>query len=208
MGVVSMSRLVAVVLALLVAVVAPAPLSGQTSVDGVIADLDGFWAGTFAAAGIPYASPAVVALDGPLDTPCGPIEPAWGPAAYCAVNQTIYYSPQWFGVLSAGEDGLAGVTILAHEWGHHVQLQLGLLGSPTAESELQADCLAGVYAQDAEARGIISGLAIAEAMRVASLSGDLGWLPVDAPAHGSGAERAISFMNGYRDGAPGCGITL
>ena len=203
-----MPRLSVLLLAVLFALAAPAAVAAQASADAVVADLDAFWAQTFAAAGRDYASPAVVALDAPTETACGTIDPAWGPGAYCGLDQTIYYSPAWLGDLSAAGHDFAWITVMAHEWGHHVQLQLGLLGYPDAATELQADCLAGAYAADAEARGLLTPGAVAEAISLSALSGDLGWLPRDAPAHGSGAERAISFSRGYQEGVAGCGIGL
>src|SRR5687767_1272839 len=102
-----MLRCAVLLSAVLMMLASPAPLLAQSSAEGVIADIDAFWFGKFEAAGLAYASPGVVALDGPLDTPCGPIDPAWGPGAYCGGDQTIYYSPRWFGVLSAGENDFA-----------------------------------------------------------------------------------------------------
>jgi predicted metalloprotease len=190
------------------ALAAPAASLAQSSPEGTTADLDAFWAAAFADAGIPYSSPSVVALSGPVDTPCGPIDPAWGPGAYCTADETIYYSVGWFDQFAATGNGVAGVTVLAHEWGHHVQLQLGVGWTPSSAYELQADCLAGAYAQDAEARGLLPAGALAEAIRLAALSGDLPWLPNDAPEHGSGAERALAFMRGYQGGIAACGIEL
>ena len=211
-----MSRLIGLSLALLFVLTTPVAVAAQSDTDAgsagfadtVIADVDAFWAGTFGAAGLAYESPGIVAVDAPVETACGPIDPYWVPGAYCAPDGTIYYSIGWYDqFLALGED-FAWVVLVAHEWGHHVQTLLGVEWTPNASFELQADCLAGAYVQSAEARGILPPSAVAEAVRLAALIGDASWLPADAPEHGSGAERAIAFMNGYQGGAGACGLPL
>ena len=187
---------------------AEAPVAGYALADPVVADIDAFWAGVFAAGGVPYASPGVVALDAPIQAGCGWIDPAWGPAAYCGLDGTIYASGPWYAQLQSAGDGFAWTTILAHEWGHHVQLLLGIPYTVDGASELQADCLSGAYAADAGARGLLDSGALSQAIRLSALAGDPNWLPVDAPAHGSGADRANAFTDGYFGGVAGCGIPL
>lgn len=214
-----MPRLGVLCFALVLALAAPASLSAQEAApeapaagyaltDPVVADVDAFWAGVFAAGGVPYSAPGVVALSAPAEMGCGWIDPAWGPAAYCGLDRTIYASGPWYAQLQVFGDGFAWTTVLAHEWGHHVQLLLGISYTIDGATELQADCLSGAYAGDAAARGLLDPAALGQAIRLSAVAGDPPWLPVDAPVHGSGGERANAFTDGYFGGLPGCGIPL
>ena len=211
-----MPRWLALSLAVLFALAAPAVASAQEEAgsDGysfaqsVIVDVDGFWGRTFAAGGWEYAAPTVVPIEGAVETPCGTLDAAWGPGFYCPPDGTIYLSAPFADQAMASGNEFAWVTVVAHEWGHHVQLLLGIPFSGVA-SEQQADCLAGAYLQDAAARGVVDPAAVTEAVRLSALSGDASWLPEDAPgAHGSGAERAQAVLAGYQGGVGGCGIAL
>src|SRR5918997_5517483 len=84
-------RLLVLALALF-ALVAPATVSAQSTIDLVVSDIDAFWAQQFANAGLAYASPTLRSIDGPMDTSCGYIDPYFSPGAYCAADQTVYYS--------------------------------------------------------------------------------------------------------------------
>lgn len=219
-----MTRLGVLCFAVLLALAAPAslaaqeaPIAGDVSAepvvadayaDPVVADVNAFWAGLFAAGGVPYAAPGVAALLAPVATGCGWIDPAWGPAAYCAAERTIYASGPWYAQLQAAGDGVTWTTVLAHEWGHHVQLLLGIPYTADGASELQADCLAGAYSGDAEVRGLLEPGALGRAIALSARAGDLSWLPADAPIHGSGGERARAFLDGYQGGLANCGIGL
>lgn len=181
------------------------PALAQSAVDGIAADIDAYWAGQFAAAGVPYASPAVADVDGPTNTPCGTITPAVGPGAFCAGNDTIYLVPGYFDP-SDPQGNFALYTVLAHEWGHHIQLELGIESGASKWRELQADCLAGAYLHSAEDRSVVSAGMVTQAVGMTAQAGDLSILPVDGPEHGSAAERGISLMNGYNGGPQGCGV--
>lgn len=182
--------------------VSPLPQGGL--VDIAIADIGAFWASVFSAAGLMYVEPEVVTYVTAIDSICGP---SWGgPAAYCPLNETIYVDLAWQGPTITSIGDFAWVTILAHEWGHHVQQQLASSGIVTrydrvvSSPELQADCLAGVYAQDAATRGSLEVGDITEAVVISALSGD--------PEHGSGDDRLSAFMLGYLTGLQGCGVTI
>lgn len=98
----------------------------------------------------------------------------------------------------------APVYILAHEFGHAVQAQLGLLGiRNTIYSELEADCLAGAYMQHVDERGMLDSGDVEEAMQQAYAVGD--FLPHDHDgAHGSPEQRASAFELGFTDGVTTC----
>jgi uncharacterized protein len=98
--------------------------------------------------------------------------------------------------------------VVAHEWAHHVQQLLGLLaGRPSLLTELQADCLAGVWGSSVYTRGLIGQADMDKTLELATLIGDAPGTPADAPtAHGTGAQRVASFLSGFRSGRPGtCG---
>jgi hypothetical protein len=95
--------------------------------------------------------------------------------------------------------------IVAHEWAHHVQKLLGLYQknppTPTIRLELQADCLAGVWAFSAWERSLLEKGDIQEGLRIASYVGDLpGTPPGDPDAHGTPKQRMLWFMRGYVGG--------
>jgi predicted metalloprotease len=110
------------------------------------------------------------------------------------------------------------VIVVAHEWGHHIQAQLGFdLGVvpdragevPAIEFEQQADCLAGAYAIDAEMTGWLDPGDVDEALYMTEISGDppgTSWN--DPRAHGTGDERIDAFLNGYSGGLGACNLDL
>ncbi len=196
------------VVALLVVVLRVPGVAAQSGSAGFAADIDAFWAASFAASGAPYSSPGVVPIESDLATECGVFSP-WIIAGYCPLDGTIYYSAPIAQEILAAGDPFALVTIVAHEWGHHVQWLAGAFYQPSYQLEQQADCLAGAYTQDAAARGVIDTSSIIQAVSVSAQSGDATWLPQDAPgAHGSGNDRAQAFIGGYTGGIGNCGLPL
>ena len=183
------------------------------------ADVDRFWARAFAAADQEYLPPeGVMGFDGPITTGCGMVAPPVPEAFYCGIDETIYYVADFRDAVEGEMGDFAWVTVIAHEWGHHIQDRLGIRGSfrpdvsgrmSYKETELQADCLAGAYTRDAKARGWLGPEDIGEAVDLTSLAGD----PPDAPqddllAHGTGEERVQAFREGYNGGIDDCGIDL
>jgi predicted metalloprotease len=187
--------------------------SGQESpYTGAFSDLaiaiDTFWSGTFNAVSLPYASPAIVPLGQVVDTACGPHGPGSG-ALYCTLDSTIYLSPVFLSEVDVNVGDYAPITILAHEWGHHVQFLTNAPDPGGNTFELQADCLAGVYTQNAEDRDLLEPGDITEAVTVSRDSGDPLGLPQDQPgAHGINDDRITAFMNGYLNGLTACNLPL
>ncbi len=183
-------------------------------------DVDDFWAGAFAKAGESYTPPAgVVSFDASIDTACGQARPVDTVAFYCPADLTIYYASDFRSLVESDVGDFGWVTVVAHEWGHHIQAQLGLLNERAAQSdggeasveevELQADCLAGAYARDAERREWLEPGDLDEALLLTAVAGDPPGTPTDDPnAHGSGTERVAAFTDGYDDGLAGCDIAL
>src|SRR5699024_7538828 len=129
--------------------------------------MDMYWAQVFANAGLNYHPPTDmvgIRVDA-QQTGCGlEDEIELMGVYYCTRDQTIYYDPGFRDDIVDQFGEYAWNHIMAHEWGHHIQSLLGLYttrdpelhgGMYTIESELQADCLAGIFSQDARARGII-----------------------------------------------------
>jgi predicted metalloprotease len=192
--------MLAVVLALC-ALLAPLTVSAQSTIDVVVSDIDAFWAQQFANAGLTYTSPTLVSIDGTMTTSCGNIDPYYSPGAYCAADQTVYYSTAW------APNDLAAETVLSHEWGHHIQWQVDTGVTTILEAELQADCFAGAYLSHAQSVGLVSPEAVSMALSLTQGAGDVWFfLPTDAPEHGNKAERALAFMSGMNGGVADCGF--
>lgn len=189
---------------------------GTTAVDGYRGDfadlavgIDDFWSETFARAGAPYRSPGIVAVDRPLATACGPIEPVPN-AMYCPLDLTIYLVPGFLADQERAFGDYAPIVILAHEWGHHVQRLLGIDRGLAKTHELQADCLAGAFTARADEVGLLDAGDVLEAIAASVDAGDRVGLPSDNPgAHGSAEERVKALMKGFGGGpAAGCGLPL
>ncbi|CDO11228.1 metallopeptidase, zinc binding [Mycolicibacterium cosmeticum] len=179
-----------------------------------------------------YTRPQVRLFTGQVNTGCGPATTDVGPF-YCPVDQTAYFDTDFFGVLvdQFGSSGgpLAQEYVVAHEFGHHVQNLLGVLGRAQqgpggaegngVRTELQADCYAGVWAHYAsvtkqESTGVpflepLSDKDIADALSAASSVGDdriqkaaTGRINPEQWTHGSSAERQKWFTTGYQTGDP------
>jgi predicted metalloprotease len=154
-------------------------------------------------------------------TACGTASTAVGPF-YCPRDHKVYIDLSFYDELRKrfGAPGdFAQAYVIAHEVGHHVQNLTDNLetGSrrPNAqiEVELQADCLAGAWAQDAQQRGLIEVGDIDEALNAASQIGDdtiqrkgQGYVQPETWTHGSAAQRSSSFKKGFEGGAQSCGL--
>jgi uncharacterized protein len=186
---------------------APVVGGGVTVIDMVTSDLNAYWGISFSAAGHTYVPPRVTTLAPGAMTGCGYVGQDPGPAMYCGSDMTIYVDLAWFVFFEEEIGDFAWITIVAHEFGHHVQFLSGVMPGPGPGFELQADCLAGSYARDAETRGLLDPGDVTEAVAISAISGDASWLPQDEyGAHGSGDERVAAFMRGYLDGFIGCGF--
>ena len=192
----------------------------------VLADTEEIWTDVLARqANLQYRKPSLVLFSGAVQSACGGASAAMGPF-YCPGDQKVYLDTDFFRVMQskmgAGGD-FAYAYVIAHEIGHHVQNQLGILPEVNsmrsrvgeAESnrlsvltELQADCFAGIWARHAGQRyGSIEQGDIDEAINAARAVGDdilmekAGRAPMpDAFTHGSAAERSEWLRRGLDSG--------
>lgn len=192
----------------------------------VLADTEDVWTRVFQGSGKQYQKPTLVLFSGATDTACGPGQSAMGPF-YCPLDQKIYvdlsfydFMKQRFG--AAGD--FAQAYVIAHEIGHHVQNQLGIAeavqqakmraGSESEANalqvrmELQADCLAGVWASlNEQIRSRLEPGDIKDGLNAAAAIGDdmiqkrtQGYVVPDAFTHGSSAQRVRWFQRGLETG--------
>ena len=193
--------------------------------------LDVVWQEQLPAAGGPeYEPPGLVIFEGSVETGCGSASSAVGPF-YCPADTTTYFDTGFFDTLrdrfGAGEGPLAEQFVVAHEFGHHIEHQLDLLGqaqrdpqgpeSGAVRVELMADCLSGVWAHHAtQAVDPESGVPflqeltdedIEDALSAAAAVGDdriqeqvQGQVRPETFSHGTSEQRQRWFSTGYREG--------
>src|SRR5690349_5643832 len=199
------------------------PLRDFVSV--VLADTEDTWRAIFRDLGTEYREPKLVLYTGAVQSACGSASAAVGPF-YCPQDQKLYLDLGFFRALRdrLGAPGdFAQAYVIAHEVGHHVQNLLGLGqirggrgagdNGVSVRRELQADCLAGVWAHHAEqARKILEPGDLEEAIRAAAAVGDdrlqrqsQGVVVPDSFTHGSSEQRVRWFRTGFdRGDIAGC----
>jgi predicted metalloprotease len=175
------------------------------------ADIDAFWIEAYDDPGTTYTSPDVRTFQQTRETECGPAESGIGPG-YCSLDQTIYIDVPIIRQIDMFHDPFVMRTILAHEWGHHIQHLSGYQSAAfpdqrgevySLQLELDADCLAGVWAHHAKAAGEATEEDLLNAMNMAYLIGDDPGGSLLAPdAHGTGQMRLGAFTIGLNGGKP------
>jgi len=194
----------------------------------VLADTEDTWNALFRSMGKSYEEPNLVLFSGAVESACGFASAAVGPF-YCPEDQKVYIDLSFYNDLKNrfGAPGdFAQAYVIAHEVGHHVQNLLGIsdkvhsLRGRVSEKEanklsvmmeLQADCLAGVWAYHADkARKILDQGDVEEALSAASAIGDdrlqrrsRGYVTPDSFTHGSSAQRTHWFKQGLETGSIG-----
>jgi predicted metalloprotease len=162
-------------------------------------DVEAFWAFSFPNAfGRSYIGlSSMVGFTGSAMSPCGT---ASGPF-YCGANQAMYLDRSFMLDQLNGIGDFAPAIIIAHEIGHHLQWQLGLLGAMSIQKELQADCFAGAWARNANQRGFLDSGDVNEAMISLFGVGDQPGVPWFSPtAHGTPQQRQNAFSFGFNGG--------
>ena len=180
-------------------------LAPDNFTDMVLGDIDAFWAGELANLGYDYYSAGIVPVADVVYSSCGEFGPYDNPAAYCPVDDSVYYSVPLGQEIQTTVGDYAWITVLAHEWGHHVQVVLGITPELTIDRELQADCFSGAYAQRALQQGFLQEGDVTEGVMMTILGGDPVELDeMDEGAHGSSDYRVTAFMEGYFNGSATC----
>ena len=191
----------------------------------VLADTEDTWSSVFATIGRAYEEPRLVLFTGAVQSACGMAGAAMGPF-YCPADHKLYIDLSFYEELQQrfrAPGDFAQAYVIAHEVGHHVQNLLGInqevtamqRGASSAEAnalsvrlELQADCLAGIWAFNADRfRNLLEAGDIEEALNAASAIGDdriqreaTGHVVPDSFTHGSSEQRVRWFRTGYETG--------
>ena len=200
-------------------------------VSAILGSTEAEWKEIFDQAGRTYEPPTLVMFTGATQSGCGFAKAAMGPF-YCPIDQKVYLDTSFFRDLQQRFRGcdagsktcqFSQAYVIAHEIGHHVQNQLGILpkvqqakqGIEQSDAnalqvrvELQADCLAGVWANRAQAKWqFIEPGDVEAALQTASAIGDdrlqrqsQGYVVPDAFTHGTSAQRARWFTSGLKSG--------
>jgi uncharacterized protein len=192
----------------------------------VLADTEDVWDNVFKAAGRTYQKPRLVVFEGATRTQCGVGQTAMGPF-YCPLDRTVYIDLAFYEQMKRrfrAPGDFAQAYVIAHEVGHHVQTLLGIADKVQAmkersgdqvranalqvRMELQADCLAGVWANlNNEVKSRLEPGDIEEGLRAASAIGDdvlqrqtQGRVVPESFTHGSSEQRVRWFRKGFDSG--------
>jgi predicted metalloprotease len=194
-----------------------------------IESLDAYWSDALPAAGFRLRLPGVVVFDQSTSSGCGQASSSTGPF-YCPPDETLYVDTTFFNELSQfgfEQGNLAEAYVVAHEYGHHLQNQMGIFDiadrtqtgpdSDTVKVELMADCLAGVWVghaasvpdpetgvpflQPISEEQLDNAIAAAESVgddRIQQATG--GNVNPHNFTHGTSQQRRDAFVTGYNNG--------
>ena len=199
--------------------------AGKDFVARVLGSTERVWTDKFQKMGRQYQKPTLVLFNGFVQSACGMAQSAMGPF-YCPGDQKVYIDLSFYqdmkNKLGAPGD-FAQAYVIAHEVGHHIQNLLGIAAkvqqartqSSQADAnalsvrmELQADCLAGVWAKTAnDTNRILEEGDIEEGLNAAAAIGDdrlqrrsQGYVVPESFTHGSSEQRVRWFKQGMQTG--------
>ena len=190
-------------------------------VSSVLASTERTWGEIFRRHGQEYQQPKLVLFSGAVESACGFAQSASGPF-YCAQDRRVYIDLEFFRELRQrfkAPGDFAQAYVIAHEIGHHVQNQLGVMkkagelqsragrtqaNAVSVRVELQADCLAGIWAGTANRdRKILEEGDVEEGLNAAAQIGDdriqkrsQGYVVPEGFTHGSAEQRVRWFRRG------------
>jgi uncharacterized protein len=196
----------------------------QVFVSKVLASTEDTWQEIFRASGQDYREPKLVLFTGATRSACGVGQAAMGPF-YCPNDERVYIDLSFYRDLRArfkAPGDFAQAYVIAHEVGHHVQNQLGVMeklqamqgrvskqefNRASVRVELQADCFAGVWAHHAGSRNLLDPGDLEEGLNAASAIGDdrmqkqaQGYVVPESFTHGSSEQRVRWFKRGMDSG--------
>ena len=190
----------------------------------VLADTAVVWNDIFADLGKEYDEPKLVLFTGSVQSACGVAGASTGPF-YCPGDKNVYIDLSFYNELKTqfkAPGDFAMAYVIAHEVGHHIQNELGIIaqmdeirGKVSKEEynkynvrlELQADYLAGVWANHVQGQNLLEEGDLEEALTAASAVGDdriqmqsQGYVVPDSFTHGTSEQRKRWFYKGYEAG--------
>ena len=188
----------------------------------ILADTEDVWHSKFEESGKTYNETKLTFYQDSTKSGCGVAQSRMGPF-YCPVDQTIYFDVSFYNDLKSkfgGGGDFALAYVLAHEVGHHVQNELGIIKQTSdlrqqlseteynrvsVAQELQADYFAGLFAYYVKEKGYLEKGDIEEAMTAAAAIGDdriqeMAGMDVNVESftHGSSEQRKEAFELGYK----------
>ena len=197
---------------------------GTRFVRKVLGSTEDVWGSIFHDMNRTYRNPTLVAYQQATRTACGTGQTAMGPF-YCPNDEKLYLDLSFFRDLQTrfhAPGDFAQAYVIAHEVGHHVQKQLGIMdkmesmrgrvsktdmNQMSVRLELQADCFAGVWGHHAANANLLDPGDLEEGLAAASAVGDdrlqkqaQGYVVPDSFTHGSSAQRTRWFKRGMETG--------
>ena len=206
----------------------PRPATQPTDQTGrfvaaVLAQTEDVWKQVFKASGQTYKEPRLVLFANAVQSACGFGQAATGPF-YCPQDQRVYIDISFFRTLRErfkAPGDFAAAYVIAHEVGHHVQNLMGIMprvseqrqraqkaeaNALSVKLELQADCLAGVWAFHADSKlKVLEPGDVEKALAAAGAVGDdrltQGRVAPESFTHGTSAQRQAWFTTGVKTGS-------
>ena len=190
----------------------------------VLKETENVWNGIFQQDGKDYPEPKLVMFSGSIRSACGQASSAIGPF-YCPGDSKVYLDTDFFKTLERefkASGDFAKAYVIAHEVGHHVQNEIGVLpkfnqmrrslsqsdaNEMSVRVELQADCFAGIWAHFTDQKGLLERGDLEEALNAATQIGDdaiqkrtQGYVVPESFNHGTSEQRKEWFYEGFKTG--------